>query len=538
MNVRLAPLCIAACTLAACAPTVRPAATPVPVAARAVTPAATRRSAPRPDVSLPPAARRGPVSTLTAEEAAVQVADLFGVSLEARTGDAGDDAAVSWDIDVSYASRDRVEFYVNRFSGSAREPFAAWLHRGTRYEGMIRDKLHAAGLPEDLYYLALVESGFDSHAYSRAAAVGMWQFMTGTARGVGLRVDWWVDERRDPVRATEAAIRYLSELRDEFDGSLYLAAAAYNGGSGRVSRGLAKHADDLDGVEGDDRFFALAETGYLRAETREYVPQLIAAALVGKAPERYGIEVEPMAPFAYDSVLVPATTPIAAVARAAGAPVQAISDLNPQLLRGMTPPGATSAVRVPAGQGSGFADRLAALPDGVRRGIVARETTEHRGRLSRMASRHGLTERQLAWYNPGLKRASNGLLIEGQTVIVPSDAVVAAALDVADPSVERYGTSSAAPARTAAATRVHTVVSGESLDRIAHRYGLTVARLKSMNSLRSDLIKPGQRLKVTGGSTSASGKKSSASGSATTTARSTTSKTTRSAASAKKGAGV
>jgi len=112
-----------------------------------------------------------------------------------------------WDIAVlPYASNDRVAHYVDVFSGRARDYFAERLRRGTRYEPMIRGKLRAAGMPEDLFFLALVESGFDPHAYSRAAAVGMWQFMTTTARGVGLRVDSWVDERRDPVRATDAAI--------------------------------------------------------------------------------------------------------------------------------------------------------------------------------------------------------------------------------------------------------------------------------------------------------------------------------------------
>src|SRR5258705_10450953 len=127
---------------------------------------------------------------------------------------------------------------------------------------MIRAKMRAGGLPEDMYYLALIESGFDNNAYSRAAAVGMWQFMTSTARGMGLRVDWWVDERRDPVRSTEGAVRLIKSLRDQF-GSLFLAAAAYNGGDGRVARGLVRYAGSLDGVEGDDRFFTLADTRYL-----------------------------------------------------------------------------------------------------------------------------------------------------------------------------------------------------------------------------------------------------------------------------------
>jgi membrane-bound lytic murein transglycosylase D len=148
---------------------------------------------------------------------------------------------------------------------------------------MIRAKLCKAGLPEDLTYLALIESGYDPNAYSSAAAVGIWQLMTGTAQGTGLRVDWWIDERRDPVRSTDGAIRFLGWLNQQF-GSLYLAAAAYNGGPGRVARGLKSYSDELEGQTGDDAFFALAETDYLRAETRDYVPKLIAAALVGASP--------------------------------------------------------------------------------------------------------------------------------------------------------------------------------------------------------------------------------------------------------------
>lgn len=512
MKARLVPVASFVLGLAACTPGLRSSSsgtTPVPLSSGPdrVVPGPGGPSGRRAALALSPAANAaGAGRSITAEEATAAVAGLFGTApAAARSGD----EAVAWDIDVSYATRDRVEHYVDRFAGSARQTFAAWLARGTRYEGMIRDKLRAADLPEDLYYLALVESGFDSHAYSRAAAVGMWQFMTTTARGVGLRVDWWVDERRDPVKSTDAAIRYLRDLRNEFDGSLYLAAAAYNGGSGRVSRGLAQHAAELDGVEGDDLFFALAETGYLRSETREYVPQLIAAALVGKDPTRYGITVEPLPPLAYDSVNVPGATPLAAVASASGVSLARIRELNPQFLRGLTPPGAASQVRVPAGQGLAFSLRFDKLPEAERSGVVARETTKDRGRLSAMAARHGFTEEQLAWYNPGLRRASNGLLIGGQTVLIPSDAAVKAALDVADPSVERYGT--AAPTRTKAAAakrvkrspRTHVVASGESLDRIARRYDLSVKRLKGLNGLRSDLIRPGQRL-VVGTATSSS----------------------------------
>src|SRR5262252_10993520 len=211
---------------------------------------------------------------------------------------------------------------------------------------MIRAKMRQGGLPEDMYYLGLVESGWDPNAYSKAAAVGMWQFMTSTARDMGMRVDWWVDERRDPVKSTTAAVRFIKDLRDQF-GSLYLAAAAYNGGPVRIARGVTRYASALEGTSGDDLFFALAETDYLRNETREYVPQLIAVALIGKEPGRYGMKIDPQPLLVYDSVKVGPATPIAAIALASGASVSAILDLNPQVLRGMTPPNDSITVRIP-----------------------------------------------------------------------------------------------------------------------------------------------------------------------------------------------
>lgn len=488
-SIAAAPLLFA---MAACAPGLRPVAgvSSPQLVAMSADPGSTSRSG----RLIPGGGVAETAPVISTEEAADAVAGLFG----ARTATVERDASegVAWDIDVSYADRTRVEHYVERFAGTARAPFTRWLERGTRFEPMIREKLLAAGMPEDLYYLALVESGFDYHAYSRAAAVGMWQFMASTARGVGLRVDWWVDERRDPVKATDAAIRYLASLKKQFGGSMYLAAAAYNGGSGRVSRGLAQHASALDGVEGDDRFFALAETGYLRAETREYVPQLIAAALVGKYPGRYGIDIDPLPPFAYDSVTVPGGTPLAAVAAASGIELEEVRDLNPQFLRGMTPLGEKAVVRVPVGRGIAFDLRFDELAEAERVAVIAREKTKDRGRLSVMAAAHGYTEKQLAWYNPGLRRASNGLLIGGQTVIIPSRATVAGALDVADPSVERYGTTTVAARK--AAPQTHKVVAGESLSVIARRYKLTVAKLKQLNGLRSDRIRVGQKLVVRG----------------------------------------
>src|SRR5918998_5005505 len=165
---------------------------------------------------------------------------------------------ISWDIDVrTFAGHPRVQYYLTYFQGVSRAGMKVFLTRGARYEPMIRSRLEAEGLPGDLGYLALIESGYSNDAVSRSHAVGMWQFMKGTARGYGMRIDTWVDERRDPVKATNAAVRHLRHLRDRF-GSLYLAAAAYNAGAGKVSRSLGRlqwdsQSDPADEENENDR---------------------------------------------------------------------------------------------------------------------------------------------------------------------------------------------------------------------------------------------------------------------------------------------
>ena len=450
-----------------------------------------RAAAPITPEQLPPVAEASdtaspeyehPVDVPAAPEVMAEAIRLFGDSAVES-----EPLEPTWDIDVhSYETHDRVAYYVKRFTGSARKPFASQISEGTRYEAMIRTKLREGGLPEDMMYMALIESGYDVHAYSRAAAVGMWQFMTTTAKGTGLRVDWWVDERRDPVRSTEAAVKFLGWLKDQF-GSLYLAAAAYNGGPGRVSRGIKRYADDLSDSEGDDVFFALAEKNYLHRETRDYVPKLIAAALVAKDPVRYGLEVEAREPLEFDSARVGKATPLAAVAAAVERPVGVITDLNPHLLRGMTPPGDSFTVRIPLGSAAAFDSAFTALPDSVRQAF--RKLTSKKGETrAALARRGGITTAQLAAYNRSLRVAKSGKVVSGQTVLVPTREVLAAARNVPDPSVERYGSSSVS----------HVVRKGESLSTIARKYRTSVATIKRLNSLKKTVIYPGQVIVVRG----------------------------------------
>ena len=196
----------AALTLAACHSS-RPANAPTPLASVS--------RADSTDVSTSGDSAKGSdTADVSAPAVTGEALQIFGDTLKQSVphdtpdSDAAPAAAEpEWDIDVrSFETHKRVEYFVDRYENAAHERFGQWLERGGRYEPMIRAKLHAAGLPEDLTYLALIESGYDPHAYSSAAAVGLWQLMTSTARGAGLRVDWWVDERRDPIRSTEGAI--------------------------------------------------------------------------------------------------------------------------------------------------------------------------------------------------------------------------------------------------------------------------------------------------------------------------------------------
>ena len=430
-------------------------------------------------------------SGVSPTDVAAEAVRIFGDSTaDSSEPEGGGDVSPepTWDIDVrSYETHKRVEYYLQRFQGPVRATFSEWLSRGTRYEPMIRAKLQAAGLPGDLTYLALIESGYNPHAYSRAAAVGMWQMMTATAKGVGLRVDWWIDERRDPVRSTDAAIRFLNYLHEQF-GSLYLAAAAYNGGPGRVARGLSRYADQLEGSTGEDVFFALAEQNYLRAETRDYVPKMIAAALVAKDPQRYGIAIESRPVLEYDTVRVGPETPIAAIANAAGVTLEDVRELNPQVLRGVTPLKDSLTIRVPVGRAEGFDSAYAALPEEDRKAFT-RVTTKKGATMVSTARRGGITTKQLKWYNPKLKATKSGALPVGRVVLLPSRAVVAAAYDIPDPAIERYGSSRG---------RTHIVRKGESLGLIAKRYKTSVKTLMRLNGLRKSVIYPGQVIVVRG----------------------------------------
>jgi membrane-bound lytic murein transglycosylase D len=244
----------------------------------------------------------------------------------------------------------QVQYFLDRFTRERRQVIDKWFGRAGRYLEMIRDTLRDHGLPEDLAFVAMIESGFNPVAVSRAGAKGMWQFMAGTARRYGLRVDQWVDERFDPEKSTSAAAAYLRDLYAQF-GSWSLAQAAYNAGEMKVTRAIR--------AVGSKDFWALARTETLKQETKEFVPQIQAATVIGQDPSRYGFDVGAHAPAAIEFVSVPPSTNLNTVAKTSGMSTDTLRGLNPVLVQGVTPPGGPYRLRVPAGTSAAIQSALA-----------------------------------------------------------------------------------------------------------------------------------------------------------------------------------
>ncbi len=265
----------------------------------------------------------------------------------------------------------QVQYFLDLFTGKRREIVSLWVSRSGQYLGMIREILRGRGLPEDLAYTAMIESGFKPDAVSRAGAKGMWQFMAGTARRYGLRVDSWVDERYDAHKSTVAAAAYLRDLHAQF-GSWSLAQAAYNAGEMKVIRAMQK--------TGSSDFWTLADSKYLRRETKDFVPQIHAVTVIARDPDRYGFEFDDAEPVAVEIVKVPPGTDLRRLAGSASVPFPVIRSLNRVLVRAVTPPGRTWELRVPAGASDAVLTALA-----PRRPAPALAATS--GKVSRIAAR-------------------------------------------------------------------------------------------------------------------------------------------------------
>jgi len=387
--------------------------------------------------------------------------------------------ATGYDFPVSMNRQ--VQFYLDFFAKDHRQLFSRWLVRSGRYLPMIREELSSAGLPQDLCYLPMIESGFNLTAFSTAAAVGPWQFMKGTGNRFGLSINTYEDERRDPEKATRAGIAYLKILHDRFD-SWYLAVAAYNAGEGTIDRAVDKC--------GTNDFWQLAKKECLPLETRRYVPQLIAAILIAKNPEVYGFnDIAYEKPLAYGTCEVPRGTSLKAVAVACDTPFEEVWNLNRHLCKAMTPPGASRyAVKVPVGTEKLMARNLPR--------VKATTVTEYKTHVVQDGETVGRVCKIYNINKTTLLKANNlrsARLTPSQRLRIPSQSTVFALQD-----------ESAAPTRTASlanvsATKqvVHKIKPGETLAAIAKQYHVSMPRLAAWNNLsKRSAIRAGQQLTI------------------------------------------
>ena len=289
------------------------------------------------------------------------------------------------DFDVPIIRTAKVDKHVHFFSFRIRDRFEIWLGRLERHRPMVERIFTEFNLPADLIFLSLVESGFSTTAVSRAKAVGPWQFIKGTAKAYDLRVDNWIDERRDPVKSTIAAARYLRDLYQLF-GSWPLAMAAYNAGERKVGRALVRAQAD--------NFWDLTDTKLLKLETKEYVPRFLAAALIAKDPARFGLAVPSQLPLDYEEVVVTRPIHLKTAALAAGASYAELKTLNPELRKDLTPPDPAYHLKVPAGRKDTFLANLATYQD-WKRVHATRHQVRRGDTLPLLASRHGTTVQAL-----------------------------------------------------------------------------------------------------------------------------------------------
>jgi membrane-bound lytic murein transglycosylase D len=413
----------------------------------------------------------------------------------AETEKAVKDDLAATEHDVPIPQNDRVLAYVELFQGRLRDYIQESLTRGTKYLPMIQNVFRAEGLPLDLAYIPVIESGFKTNALSRAKAKGPWQFMRATATEQGLKTDWYVDERSDPEKATVAAAKYLKTLHGLFDGDWHLVLAAYNGGLGRVQRAMKR--------SGRDDFWALSSsTRYLPRETREYVPLILAAIIVSKNPSQYGFEITAETPMTYETVTVPKAIDLRRVAEWTGRSIDEIQTLNPELRRWTTPLKSEYELKVPAGTAAEFSARLAsASPTEL---VSLTWYTVKKGEsLATIARKLRVSRVDLAEANH-LSILSK--ISAGQSLVVPrapstpllaANNRPAAPTEVASRAIAEPARMPAASSTSASRTLTYRVKRGDTLYAIARLFDTTVDKIKSVNRLRSNRITPGTRLKIT-----------------------------------------
>jgi len=384
-------------------------------------------------------------------------------------------AAAAVQLDFNFKPNALVQSYINYYLGRGRATMESGLRRSGRFIDMARRIFREEGVPQDLVWLGQVESAWSPMARSWASAVGLWQFIPGTGAQYGLRQDQWVDERSSFEKSTRASARYLKFLSDRYAGNWELAMAAYNSGEGRVDNAVAK--------SGYADFWEIYSRGLLPTETRNYVPNILATIIIAKNPQRYGFQVTPEPALKYDFVQVNSSVDLRLVADVLNTSYDYLLGFNPELKRGVTPPGMEHAIRVPAGTGKSLQTALKVIPPD-RRASWRMVTAQPEDTFAAIAQRTGVSESLLSQINGGSMSA-------GQKIIVPLNSGI-------------QMVAASAPKGTllqpvAAGTRIVTyrVKTGETIGELAGRYGVSADDIAALNGISSiSRLKPDQVIKV------------------------------------------
>ncbi len=417
------------------------------------------------DVYEAPIDTLGDVDTTISPEAAQKEKDLLGNGIK------------SVQLGIEPILNNEVLAFLEHYTQDAKGKFQTAIKRSGAFLDMMKEVFREEGIPEDLVYMAHVESAFKIHAYSRARAKGIWQFIASTARKYGLRVDWWIDERSNPEKAARAAAVYLKDLYTMF-GDWYLAMAAYNAGEGKIQRAL-KRSKKKD-------FWGIAKTRYIRRETKNYVPAVLASILIAKNPSRFGFQENYDPPLKYDKVIVDSTTDLRVIAKCAETSVKDIKSLNPALYRMQTPPGDTNFyVNVPEGKGEIFTQNFARVPKKDRI-LYTRHRVRRGDTLSTIARKYGTTIKAIQSAN---KMGRRTLIREKSYLIIPRSSYFPS--DFSAQKSKKY----------ARGERInYKIRKGDTLYSLARRYNTNVKSILLWNNISaSKTLYPGERLTIYAG---------------------------------------
>lgn len=367
---------------------------------------------------------------------------------------------------------ERVENAVIYFQTVARKAFQNYMKKSGKYKDLMQRIIREKGLPEDIVWLCLVESGFNSKAYSWARALGPWQFISATGKRYGLKRCWWYDERRDFVKSTFAACDYLKFLYDMFN-SWPLALAGYNGGEKNIERAINKHQTN--------DFWKLK----LKKQTMDYVPLFMAATIISRDPARYGFDVEYDEPLDFDEVAINQPLDLKKVAKVLSTTPDVISELNPELLRGVTPPNVRRYnLRIPKGTADLFA-QVFEKTDTKASGLFVEHEVSKGQTLSYLSQKYGVPVTAIQEAN-GLNNAHH--LSVGQVLVIPANQTVAEGkTKVNSKNIDKKNNG----------TIKYQVKKGDTLSQLAVKFNTTTQEIKRMNGLKdSDDIRKGEILEI------------------------------------------